>query len=359
MAPLEKVQTVKLMELIKIALIAFFVGISFISIGQSLEIGPGEQPQLAVDAEGVIRLVYGQETKIFYSVSIDNGVSFSTPVAVGEINEIHLGMTRGPQLASSRDYSVVTAIDKKGNVHSFQLDHKSNQWNKLKNVNDVEGSASEGLMSLTADEINGFYAVWLDVREDKSNKIAFATLTRNGSWSKNRIIYKSPDKTVCECCKPSVAVKSKNVSLMFRNWINGSRDLYVISSMNGGVKFGNATKLGNGTWKLRGCPMDGGGILIDKKNMVHTLWQREGVIYYDRPGQAESRIAAGRDCNLFGNETPFMTWQEDGQIFGQPLNGNKINIGEGTAINIVALNNQMMLAAWEKDGKIRYRRLKE
>jgi hypothetical protein len=343
----------------KITLIAFFLGISHLGISQTPEIGPGKQPQLSVDANGIIRLVYGQENKIFYSVSRDNGVSFSKPTLVGEINEMHLGMTRGPQFASSRDYSIVTAIDKKGNIHSFQLNHKTNRWSKIKNVNDVEGSAPEGLMSVRADEANVFYAVWLDLREDKSNKIAFSTLAKNGSWSKNRIIYKSPDKTVCECCKPSVAVNGKNVSLMFRNWIAGSRDLYLITSVDGSVNFGNPTKLGNGTWKLDGCPMDGGGIVIDKNNIVHTAWQREGVVYYDRPGQSENRIAAGRGCNLFGSETPFMTWQEGGQIVGQPLNGNKIIIGEGASINVVQLTDKKLFAAWEKDGEIHYRKLNE
>jgi len=199
----------------------------------------------------------------------------------------------------------------------------------------------------------------LDLREDKNNKIAFSTLTKNGSWSKNRIIYKSPDKTVCECCKPSVAVRGKQVSLMFRNWINGSRDLYAITSRDGGVTFGDPTKLGNGTWKLKGCPMDGGGILIDKNNVIHTVWQREAEVYYDQPGQPETKLANGRSCNLFGNETPFMTWHEGPQLVGQSLNGSKIDIGDGTAVNVVQLTDHTLLAAWEKEGKILYRKLNQ
>lgn len=341
----------------KTALVIIFLGISSSGITPLLKIGAGEQPQMSVDAMGIIRLVYGHENMIFYSISTDNGTSFSKPIVIAKVNEMHLGMTRGPQLASSKDYSIVTAMDKKGNIHSFQLDHKTDNWSERKNVNDVEGSAPEGLMSLTADAANNFYAVWLDLREDKNNKIAFSTWTKGNSWSENRIIYKSPEKTVCECCKPSVAVKGKMVSLMFRNWINGSRDLYLVASSDGGIEFGTPTKLGNGTWKLKGCPMDGGGISIDKNNVVHTVWQREGTVYYDQPGQSEARISAGRSCNLFGNETLFVTWQEGAQIYGQPLNGNKINIGDGTAVTIVQLKDKALLATWEKDGKILSRKL--
>jgi hypothetical protein len=51
-----------------------------------------------------------------------------------------------------------------------------------------------------------------------------------------------------------------------------------------------------------------------------------------------------------------VTWQEASQIFGQPLNGTKINIGKGTAVNVAQLNDKMLLATWEKDGKILFRK---
>ncbi len=342
----------------KIFFLSFLLGIFNLNNNPASEIGPGEQPQLTVDSRGAIRLVYGQGDKILYSISSDHGTSFSAPAVVAEVKEMHLGMTRGPQLASSKDYSIVTAIDKKGNIHSFHLDHRTNKWNKTKNVNDIEGSAPEGLMSITADDTNNFYAVWLDLREDKNNKISFSSISKNGSWSKNKIVYKSPDKTVCECCKPTVAVKGKSVSIMFRNWINGSRDLHIVTSADGGTNFNTATKLGDGTWKLKGCPMDGGGILIDKNNLVHTAWQREGVIYYNQPGQSEVRISEGRSCNLYGKDIPFVTWQEGSQIFGKPLDGKKIMIGEGAAVNVVQSNKHSLMAAWEKDGKIMFKELK-
>jgi hypothetical protein len=44
------------------------------------------------------------------------------------------------------------------------------------------------------------------------------------------MIYTSPDSTVCECCKPNVAMKGNNVYVMFRNWLHGNRDLYLIQS---------------------------------------------------------------------------------------------------------------------------------
>jgi hypothetical protein len=112
------------------------------------KIGAGDQPQLTTSSDGVVRLIYGDGEKIFYSLSKDNGETFQQPAEVGEIKGMHLGMTRGPQLATSKDYSMVTAMDKSGNVHAFRLSHKTNRWEKISLVNDSEGSAPEGLMNI-------------------------------------------------------------------------------------------------------------------------------------------------------------------------------------------------------------------
>ncbi len=111
-------------------------------------------------------------------------------------------------------------------------------------------------MVLSADGQNAF-AVWLDLR-DKHNKIFGAKSTDGGkTWGKNIMIYASPDTTVCECCKPSVVMKGNNIYVMFRNWLNGNRDLHIIQSTDIGLNFGQAQKLGAGSWTLNGCPMDG------------------------------------------------------------------------------------------------------
>ncbi len=321
-------------------------------------LGPGQQPEISMDAQGVVRLVYGNEDKIYYSISKDRGSSFSKPVVIAEVKDMHLGMTRGPQLASSRDFSIVTEIDKDGTIHSFRLDHKTDQWIKINAVNDVDSSAVEGLMSIAADDKNNFYAVWLDVRGNRRNKIAFSSLTGSGgSWSKNKIVYKSPDGVVCECCQPSIAVRGNMVSIMFRNWIDGSRDLYLITSGNKGLGFDQAEKLGNGTWKLKGCPMDGGGLLIDKGNNIHTVWQREGQVYYSKPGAPETKIADGRSCNVAGGETLLFTWKEGSQLKAKTLTGRPYTIGEGTALKTVQGNGNMVLAVWEKDNHILFKKL--
>ncbi|MEJ1240498.1 hypothetical protein WBG78_20310 [Chryseolinea sp. T2] len=331
--------------------IAFAIALISTCIGTVLSqnvLAPGEQPQVTVDAKGVVRLVYGKENQIFFSTSGDNGKSFSTPQLVAEVNEMHLGMTRGPQLATSASYSVVTAMDKKGNIHSFRQDHKTGKWQKLSLINDADGSAPEGLMSISSNDKDNFYAVWLDLREGRKNNICFSSLSGT-KWSANKFAYKSPESHVCECCKPSISVKGKTVSIMFRNWLKGSRDLYLTTSSNGGISFNDAQKLGNGTWSLQGCPMDGGGLSIDDHNLVRTAWQRDGVVYYSMPGQQEQRISDGRHVGMNGS---IITWQKGADLLIREGDGHEQKVGEGTALEVCELKNGLILAVWEKDDQI-------
>jgi hypothetical protein len=325
---------------------------SGLSVNGQTTLAPGEQPQITVDNKGLVRLVFGQKDKIFYATSSDNAKSFSKPVVIGEVAKMHLGMTRGPQLATSKDYSVVTAMDQGGNIHSFRLTHKTRKWEKIANVNDANASAPEGLMSIAAGANNTFFAVWLDLREGRKNNIAFSTLKGNSNWSTNKFAYKSPEDHVCECCKPSIAVRGSNVSIMFRNWLKGSRDLYLITSTNNGQTFSEALKLGKGTWTLKGCPMDGGGLAIDSKDQIHTAWQRDGQIFYAQPGQQEEKIGEGRHVNLNGN---LVTWEAGSDLIVRSLNGEKQKIGEGTALEVYEFSDKSILAVWESNDQILYK----
>lgn len=321
-------------------------------------IATGKQPQLSIDSKGVVRTVFGRNDSIFCSTSKDAGTSFSKPVLVGKVSQMHLGMTRGPQLASSKNYSIITAMDKPGNIHYFQLDHSKGIWSKKGLVNDIPSPAPEGLMSIAADKQNNFYAVWLDLRNDRKNKIGFSSLSaKEGKWENNSIVYTSPDETVCECCKPSIAVEGSQVVIMFRNWFDESRDLYFIQSADRGKTFGLAQKLGNGTWKLKGCPMDGGAITLGKNSAIHTVWQREGKIFYAQPLKNEIQVGNGRACYITGNNHPVMTWQEGKKLNVQELgSASPVTIGEGSFLVAIRTTDNKIVYVWEKEDTIVFKK---
>ncbi|WP_198952504.1 hypothetical protein [Mucilaginibacter sp. MD40] len=323
-------------------------------------IGAGAQPQISVDKSGVARIVYGTADKIWCVTSNDHGLTFSKPVMVAEVKDMHLGMSRGPQLASSKNYSVISAMDKAGNIHWFKLRNTSQKWQDMGIINDLKGSAPEGLMSIAADDEDHFYAAWLDIRTGKHNQIYFSSLSgKSLKWSKNSLAYQSPDQHVCECCKPSIAVHGSSVAIMFRNWLNGSRDLYVTRSSNSGQTFSAAQKLGLDTWKLNGCPMDGGGLVIDTSNTVQTTWQRKGAVYYCQPGQPEMYVGNGRSCAIaISGTSSFITYQNSDTVKLVSLQTKKTQIvGNGSFLKSAILPNNKVICVWEQDNMIKFKNI--
>jgi hypothetical protein len=314
-------------------------------------IASGQMPVIIKDNSGEAHLVYGKGDSIMYASSSDQGKTFSTSTLAATLPGLAASHTRGPQLAATTDELVVTACTNSGNIFSYIMD-KAGKWSQAVRVNDMDTVAKENLMALAADGDNAF-AVWLDLR-DKHNKIVGAKSTDGGkTWSRNMMVYASPDNSVCECCKPSVAIKGSNVYVMFRNWLNGNRDLYLIQSSDSGLSFGQAQKLGNGSWALKGCPMDGGAIVIDKNGNPQTVWNRKGTMYACEPGKAEKELGQGRSCTMETvNGKNVYAWVENGEVVVLKPQGMKKVLGKGQLPVLKAINNEHVLCIWENEKQI-------
>ncbi len=315
-------------------------------------IANGQMPNIAKDKSGNLHLVYGVGDSIMYTSSSGNGNSFSSPSLISVLTGLAASHTRGPQITATNKGLAVIACNSLGDIFSYNKTDSGN-WVQTAKVNDVDTVAKEGLMALSADGENAF-AVWLDLRGNKRNKI-YGTNSSDGgkTWSKNLIIYTSPDTTVCECCKPSVAMKGNNVYVMFRNWLDGNRDLYLIQSANGGASFGKAQKLGTGSWKLNGCPMDGGGLAIKQNGEVQTIWKREGKIFTAMPGIPEIEIGNGRSCTIETiNDKNIYAWTEKENVVFIKPDGEKKVIGKGSQPVLKALDMDHVICVWENEKQI-------
>jgi hypothetical protein len=239
-----------------------------------------------------------------------------------------------------------------GNIFSYQKE-ASGRWTKAQKVNDRDEAAKEGLMALSGDGQN-VYAVWLGVKSPKGQEVYGAKSVDGGkNWSKNTIVYSSPDGTVCECCKPSIAIKGESVFVMFRNWLNGNRDLYLIESSDGGRSFKQAQKLGIGSWKLNGCPMDGGGLTLNKSGIPNTVWRREAKIYASTLETPEKELGEGRGCTIETvNDRNVYAWTENGDVMVLKPQGIKKNLGKGSLPLLKALNNEHVLCIWQHEKQI-------
>jgi len=320
---------------------------------QFKQVAKGHLPAIVSDAEETIHLVFGHDSTIFYAVENKQSSSFSQPQAIATLPQLVAGAKRGPQIAVTPKYVVVTAVNRAGDVFAYSLDRHSGKWSPAKRINDVPEIAKEGFQAVAAASEGTFHATWLDLRDDKRNKLVMATSNDGGrTWSANRVVYRSPSGTICECCKVSIAARENDVFIQFRNWLEGSRDLYLAHSTNGGITFSPPQKLGAGTWKLNACPMDGGAVSISSTGRPLTVWRRENMLYTCRPGEQEKAVAAGRNVTATTrSENSALAWDEGGTVWLKYNDKGPVAIGKGQMPS-VALFEKSAVCVWELDGQV-------
>ncbi|MBO0936282.1 exo-alpha-sialidase [Fibrella sp. HMF5335] len=310
-------------------------------------------PVVIADERGGIHLTFGNDSTIFYAFSADGGQTFTAPAVAGVLPNLVAGATRGPQIAVTDRYLLITAVDKAGNVFACRRNRATGQWSPLRPINDVPEVAKEGFQDVVGTADGAFHAVWLDLRGNQKNKLVGATSTDGGqTWSANRIIYQSPSGSVCECCRLSMAASGNNIYVMFRNWLNGSRDLYLAHSADAGKTYTTPQKLGNGTWKLAACPMDGGGLALTKTGKPITVWRREGTVYQASPGEAEQAISAGKNGSIASSVgRPVLAWETAGTIYVKQPDKPAVVLGTGQLPRL-AVAGQTAVVVWENKGQV-------
>ncbi len=256
------------------------------------------EPQVAVAPDGCVFLVAAKGDGVIEVTSSSDGKSFGAPVRVGRVERIMLGMRRGPRIAATAKFLVVTAIARHegvdGELLAWSSADRGATWRGPVRVNGEAASSREGLDGLAAGPKDEVACVWLDNRGKDGPEVWVAVSTDGGlAWREARA-YKSPEKCVCQCCHPSVAWTAKGeLALMWRNWLEGSRDLWLARSRDHGRTFEKAEKLGRGTWPLDACPMDGGAVAAKPEGGFATIWRRADSVFLAVPGKPEERLGAG------------------------------------------------------------------
>jgi hypothetical protein len=344
---------------------------------QAVELRPGapgemRQPQLAV-IHTQVALAYGSGSAIWFRSSTDEGRTFSSPVKVADTGALALGRHRGPRITILRDALLITAVvgaepshaehahglPEKGELTGWRSTDNGKTWMRTGNINDAPAAAEEGLHAIAADSKNHLFAAWLDHRGKGTELYGARSMDGGRTWSKNVRIYASPDGTICQCCDPSIAIDERGViHVMWRNVLDGSRDFYLVESKDG-EHFGAARKVGEGTWKLNACPMDGGGMTFDHGRIV-TAWRRGSEIFLDRPGEKETALGEGKDVAIAGtSKGTYVIWST-GKGIQLLVPGAKAPVkiaDDGSFPAVAALADGSALAAWEENGSIRIERL--
>jgi hypothetical protein len=319
-----------------------------------------QQPQLSIDDSGVVHLAYAIGDTTYYARSTDGGKSFAKSVSLPPALDISLGMRRGPRIAVAGDAVCISVIGgrqgkgRDGDLLAFKSAGDGRSWQGPFMVNDVAGSAREGLHAMAAGAGGKLCSVWLDLRA-KGTQIWSATSEDSGeTWSKNVLVYKSPDGSVCECCHPSVTFDQRgNIHVLWRNALAGARDMYVATSADGGKSFGAATKLGTGSWPLEACPMDGGALAASADAKLASVWRRDKTVYLASSIKAkEEKLGEGEQPWLAATaDGPAAVWltKRGGSLMVKTPGKSAIMLAENCSDPVIAASPKgvPVLVAWE------------
>lgn len=328
----------------------------------SSKVAAPKQPQAAISADGIVHVVFGVGEDVVYCRSINEGKSFSEPVVAFRVPNLSLGMRRGPRIAISGETLIVSAIGgklgkgKDGDLVAWRSIDGGQTWQGPVHVNDSDSSAREGLHAMAASASGEAWCTWLDLRNQRTEIFASKSTDGGASWSPNQLVYRSPEKSVCECCHPSIAIHDGMVHVLFRNSLAGNRDMFLASFRGQDGTSSGAKRLGNESWKLNACPMDGGMLSIAPTGLVSTIWRRgRDILVANADGSDEQYLGIGEQPTIAStSEGPVAVWsvRRDGELMLQKLSGGEPQSIAKLARDAVIVSdpkrNKSTIVLWEK-----------
>ena len=302
------------------------------------EFANGAQPQLTIGSNGRVWLAYGRtgdapaaaaeghqhkghgpqarSGEVFVAYSDDGGSTFSEPVKAASVPQLMLGNRRGPRIVAHGSRLTLSMVTDE--LVAFTSSDEGKTWSGPVKINDVPTSAREGLHDLAAAPDGQVFATWLDMRNGKMELWGASSKDGGRTWAKNQQVYRSPDKSICECCHPSALFDADgNLAIMWRNSIGGSRDMWMTTRARGATQFTAARKLGDGTWKLNACPMDGGRIVALGGGHFGAVWQRNGEVFMSGGQGQEQSLGKGKQpvaVRTTRDAPPVVIWQQGNDL---------------------------------------------
>jgi hypothetical protein len=317
----------------------------------------GRQPQIAAIEERVA-LTFGRDDRVYVATSADRGTSFGQPIMLPGTGRLSLGMRRGPRIAMTPRAVVVAAVvgqkggGADGDVLIWRSADGGTRWEQPEVLNDVPGAAREGMHALASNATGLVVAAWLDLRQNGTRIYAAVSKDHGATWAPDVLVYESPSGTVCQCCHPSLAVAADGtIAVMFRNSLEGNRDMYVTVSKDAGRTFAAARRQGTGSWQLEACPMDGGDLdWIDGRTA--SIWRREGEIYAVRDDGPERSLGPGVDPVMSSYQNTIdLAWTSPEGIMLRRGDHKPVRVVVGRFPAVLAQSDRTLLA-WEHNGKV-------
>jgi hypothetical protein len=256
----------------------------------------GIQPQAALDAKGVLHLIYFKgmpgHGDIFYVHSDDGGAHFARPlrvnsepesaIAIGNIRGAHLAVGKGGRVhvawmgsskakgAGDESPMLYTRLNDDGTAFEPQR-------NVIKSAYGLDGGAS-----LYADEAGNVGVAWHapvpGMKGEENRRVWLARSKDEGQTFTRETPASDAGTGCCGCCGMRAVSDAKGrVFMLYRSaTAKVGRDTYLLSSSDLGQSF-RADKLQS--WNIETCPMSSFA-LAASRDRVLAAWETDGQVYF-------------------------------------------------------------------------------
>jgi hypothetical protein len=283
-------------------------------------------PDVAVDAQGTVHLVYGRDHNAYYQSSSDDGRTFSEPVRVNSSGTVETEMgERGPKLALGRGGSVhvVWADDWQPGVKTYVRCARSvdggRSFEARKTLSAMSGVDGVTLAADPQGNVAAFWHVMADPEpaEPQATWLHEARSADNGATFTpgRRVIPKGHSGLACSMCMMRARMDGKGrVMLALRSAERSVRDFYLLEGSSAGGPL-TAHRVNDDNWVLPICPMcgpeltraPGGGLIVAFMSRHRAYWSvgdAEGGrfrVHAATPGGEEDEIYPSAVANRRGD----------------------------------------------------------
>jgi hypothetical protein len=226
-------------------------------------------PRIRADESNVYVVwneMIGKVSDIFFSVSTDNGNSFSTPINVSNdplesldvgiaVNENKIYLVWNQSTSDSVDI-FFSKSDDNGNKFSEPIN--------LSNSKYVSQIIRDTQIALSGDKI---FVVWYDKTEDGSD-VVFTRSVDGGLTFSNPI---NLSQTNAKSELPEVVANNENVYVVWQDYSKGNGEIFLRESTDSGATFGSIRNLSNNE-KESNIFILGPQIFL-ANNEVYTVWE--------------------------------------------------------------------------------------
>jgi len=260
---------------------------------QQVNIACAKTVTSAFSPKGELWRLWSYKSHLYYEISIDGGMSFSSINRVAiPAEKISSRNENRPKIAFDKYDGVylswATPKEKKYTADvrfSYSADHGKTFTLPITVNNDnlLTGHSFNELLVTVNGEIN---IVWLDARHSyqlrktgkKSNGSALYFAKANFRAGQYVFTNQKLATGTCVCCRIAMDYNAEgSLAILWRHiYGDNIREFALLTLKEGSNQQENPYQISHDHWKINGCPHQGGGISIDENNIYHMVWFNQG-----------------------------------------------------------------------------------